>query len=94
MIAIFCKSLSQLKASLFNSVTDISEASDPSKLLGQALVGDCMGNVRLVGGSNDLEDRVEVCIDNVWGTVCDDAWSSVDAQIMCGQLGYSKQGNM
>ena len=50
------------------------------------------GPVRLVGGNIPNEGRVEICINNVWGTVCDDGWSSTDATVVCRQLGYSSQG--
>ena len=50
------------------------------------------GEVRLVGGNVPNEGRVEVCINNVWGTVCDDGWSSTDASVVCRQLGYSMEG--
>ena len=46
------------------------------------------GDVRLADGNIANEGRVEICIDNVWGTVCDDVFTSVDAQVVCGQLGY------
>ena len=50
------------------------------------------GDIRLRGGSNEFEGRVEVCNANAWGTVCDDLWGAVDAGIACRQLGYSFTG--
>ena len=50
------------------------------------------GQLRLAGGSIPNEGRVEICINNVWGTVCDDLWSSTDATVVCRQLRYSTQG--
>jgi len=44
-------------------------------------------NIRLMGGTNDHEGRVEVCHNNIWGTVCDDYWSRSDGIVTCRQLG-------
>ena len=55
--------------------------------------GGCtLGDLRLMGGTNSMEGRVEICIDGVWGTVSDDGWSTVDAQIACRQLGFAAAG--
>ena len=50
------------------------------------------GDIRLVGGTNSLEGRVEICNGNVWGTVCDDSWGAADANVACGQLGFRRSG--
>ena len=48
------------------------------------------GDIRLIdNGTNIASGRVEVCLDGLWGTVCDDGWDSNDATTVCRQLGYN-----
>ena len=49
------------------------------------------GDIRLSDGSNN-SGRVEFCFDRVWGTVCDGQWDTVDAQVVCRQLGFPIEG--
>ena len=47
------------------------------------------GEIRLQGGSNTFEGRVEMCRNEKWGTVCDDTWDIREVVVVCRQLGFS-----
>lgn len=51
------------------------------------------GDARLLEGITALEGRVEICTNNIWGTVCDNGWGNTDAKVVCRQLGFSASGN-
>ena len=50
------------------------------------------GEIRLVGGTEEYEGNVEVCINSVWSTICDSGWSTNDARVACTQAGYPGLG--
>lgn len=50
------------------------------------------GNVRLIDGPAESAGRLEVCVNQVWGTVCSRSWGSSDSKVVCRQLGYQEIG--
>ena len=54
------------------------------------LCGD--GEVRLVNGAHPLHGTVEVCVNDTWGTVCNDGFDKAAAMVVCRQLGVTGSG--
>lgn len=50
------------------------------------------GDIRLIGGGDDTEGRVEICYNATWGTVCDNMCVATNADVICRQLGFSSSG--
>ena len=50
------------------------------------------GELRLQGGTNSSNGRVEICQSRTWGAVCSDEWDDKDARVVCRQLGYGPKG--
>ena len=44
------------------------------------------GAIRLSGGRDQYEGRVEVCSNGLWGTVSRSGWDSNDATVACRKL--------
>ena len=39
------------------------------------------------------EGRIEICINNAWGTICDNLFGREDAEVVCEQLeGFQRDG--
>eukprot|EP00731_Ephydatia_muelleri_P036913 Em0353g2a len=57
--------------------------------LGQSYSSCPDGAVRLSGTGDASLGRVEICVNNQWGTVCDSGWDNSEARVVCRQLGFS-----
>lgn len=49
------------------------------------------GDIRLIGGSTQMEGRVEICYGSSWGTISDRFANQFEARVLCRQLGYSSE---
>jgi hypothetical protein len=49
------------------------------------------GSIKVVDGQDTSDGRIEICFDNLWGTICSQSWDKNDALIACKQLGFSTE---
>lgn len=66
---------------------------DEMSICNNNLLGCTEGEVRLVGGEDHLEGRVEICQNDEWGTVCNQVWNTTEASVICRQLRLASNGN-
>ena len=70
--------------------------STVAKILKLLFSGCTNGEVLLYNGAtistNHSNGTVLVCVGNEYGTVCDDWWDTLDATVVCTQLGFSVTG--
>ena len=52
------------------------------------------GDLRLVDSESLGQGQVEVCFNNTYGSICADFWDERDAQVVCGQLGFMRNGQI
>ena len=52
------------------------------------------GDARLQDGNSIHEGRVEICRNNMWGTVCQTYWTARDAAVVCRELGLPTIGKL
>ena len=50
------------------------------------------GAVRLVGGRIEQEGRVEVCMEEMWGSTCRSEFTVADLYVVCSHFGYHGKG--
>ena len=47
------------------------------------------GDIRLKDGAITKEGRIEVCYNNIWGSVCGDGFDFTDAYVACKAISVS-----
>lgn len=52
------------------------------------------GTIRLRGSTYATYGRVELCMNSIWGTVCNTFWDDKDASVVCKQLGFAPHGKV
>ena len=50
------------------------------------------GELRLVGGPNIRQGRLEICVNKAWGSVCSSGFFDEDAAVACAQMNFEREG--
>ena len=45
-----------------------------------------------MNGYSEYNGRLEMCVNEKWGTICDERFGSEEADATCGALGYKNSG--
>ena len=54
---------------------------------------ECSNNdIRLTGGSKNNTGTVEICINQLWSTVCEQYFDREDSSTVCAALGFQRYG--
>lgn len=51
------------------------------------------GDIKLSGSGYSSVGMINVCVNGVWGTICNTGFDDADASVACAQLGFSRYGN-
>ena len=52
------------------------------------LLGQEDGILRLFGGDDERDGRLEIVYNGRWGVICSEFWSISDGVVACNQLGF------
>ncbi|WAQ96295.1 DMBT1-like protein, partial [Mya arenaria] len=52
------------------------------------------GQVYLSGSTSSNQGRIEIFLNGRWGTICDDNFGQTEANVVCGMLGFPRNGSV
>ena len=51
------------------------------------------GTVTMNGNTFNMAGGLQICVNNIWATVCQDGWHDVEGRVACRQLGLNYTGS-